>query len=89
MAKRKPKYAVDKNKSYEAEVIDLRTTLINLSEELKFSEKLLSELNEENDQLESNFNTLFAVFPIILLPLKTISSSKIRSNFLFSELSQR
>ena len=50
-------YVSEKYLQIEAEVIDLRTTLINLSEELKFSEKLLSELNEENDQLESNFNT--------------------------------
>ena len=50
-------YVSEKYLQIEAEVIDLRTTLINLSEELKFSEKLLSELNEENEQLESNFNT--------------------------------
>lgn len=50
-------YASEKYLQIEAEVIDLRSSLINMSENLKFSEKLLVELNEEKNQLLLNLKT--------------------------------
>lgn len=50
-------YASEKYLQIEAEVIDLRSALIYYSENLKFSEKLLAELNEEKNQLLLNLKT--------------------------------